>query len=130
MVTPALPVSSADTQLVVLPLSRIYGLTKALHWPLFIGTPVVILPKFDLVPFCELVQRYRATVCLIVPPMALALAREAVVDGYDLSSLRVVMSGAAPLGTEMEAEVSKRIGTRVTQVSFCLSPFHWWANIL
>ncbi|KAK4703755.1 4-coumarate--CoA ligase, partial [Phenoliferia sp. Uapishka_3] len=108
-------VSPADTQLVILPLNHIYGLTKALLWPLRIGTPVVILPKFDLVPFCALVQKYRATVCLLVPPIALLLAREPVVDEYDLSSLRLVLSGAAPLGKELETELSKRIGTQVTQ---------------
>ena len=87
---------------------------------------MIILPKFDLVPFCELVQRYKATVSLLVPPIALLLARQPVVDKYDLSSLRLVMSGAAPLGRELEIELSKRIGTNVTQVF----SFHLFVQLL
>lgn len=93
----------------------IYGLTKLLHWPVVIGSPVVILPKFDLEPFCSLVEKYRATVCLLVPPIALLLAREPVVDKYDMSSLRLIISGAAPLGSELEGQLGKRLKTNVAQ---------------
>lgn len=44
-------------------------------------------------------------------------------DDYDLNSLRLVISGAAPLGAELEKELSKRLGTNVAQVclrSLCL----------
>lgn len=128
-------VTPKDRQIVILPLNHIYvcpyfallvcehalnlrgqqGLTKALLWPLRISNAVIILPKFDLVPYCALVEKYSATVSLLVPPIALLLAREPVVDKYNLSSLRLVLSGAAPLGKELEVELSKRIGTSVTQ---------------
>jgi acyl-coenzyme A synthetase/AMP-(fatty) acid ligase len=37
-----------------------------------------------------------------VPPIVLALAKHPVVDNFDLSKLRVIVSGAAPLGSELE----------------------------
>lgn len=86
-----------------------------LHWPILIGTKVVLMPKFELEPFCALVQRYKTTACMLVPPIALLLAREKVVDKYDMSSLKLIISGAAPMGPELEKELSKRLGCNVAQ---------------
>ncbi|GAA5951876.1 hypothetical protein JCM21900_004172 [Sporobolomyces salmonicolor] len=111
-----LEVHEGDVSLVVLPLNHIYGLTKLLHWPVLVGTPVVIMPKFDISSLCALVEKYRCTICMLVPPIALALARDPVVTKYNLKSLRLVISGAAPLGPELEKELAKRLeGCNVIQ---------------
>ncbi len=52
---------------------------------------------------------------VIVPPIALALARHPAVDRYDLSSLRFVGCGAAPLGKEIEEECEARLGCAFQQ---------------
>ncbi|KAM0748924.1 AMP binding protein [Meredithblackwellia eburnea MCA 4105] len=108
-------VNQEDTMIVVLPLNHIYGLTKALHYPIYHGTTLVVLPSFNLETFCSAVQKYRGTVSLLVPPVCLLLAREKVVDNYDLSSLRLVVSGAAPLGAELEGQLAKRLGCGIAQ---------------
>lgn len=54
-------------------------------------------------------QKYQATISLIVPPLALALARHPIVDNYDLSSLRILISGAAPLSAELQAQFETRL---------------------
>jgi 4-coumarate--CoA ligase len=51
----------------------------------------------------------------VVPPIVLALAKHPLVDQYDLSSLKRVFSGAAPLGAEVAGEASRRIGCEVVQ---------------
>ncbi|BGP16026.1 hypothetical protein JCM10213_004806 [Rhodosporidiobolus nylandii] len=96
----------SDVLIALLPLNHIYGLTKLLHWPVMHGNPVVISPRFELNTLCGLIQRWRVTVLLLVPPIALHLARQPDVKKYDLSSLRVIMSGAAPLGPELEEELA------------------------
>jgi 4-coumarate--CoA ligase len=53
----------------------------------------------------ELVQKYKVTIGPFVPPIVLSIAKSPVVDNYDLSSVRTVMSGAAPLGKELEDAV-------------------------
>lgn len=50
-----------------------------------------------------------------MPPIVLALARQAVVDDYDLSSLRIITCGAAPLGAELARSCADRLGCRVKQ---------------
>lgn len=62
-----------DVMLACLPFSHIYGLTKLVHWPILSGMTIVIMPKFELQPFCSYVPRYKATITLLVPPVILLL---------------------------------------------------------
>lgn len=74
------------------------------------------MPAFTLPVFCSLVARFKVSVALLVPPIALLLARDPEVDRHDMSSLRLVVSGAAPLGPDLEKELSARLGCSVAQV--------------
>lgn len=94
----------------VLPFFHIYGQTVLLHHCLRFGATVVTMPRFDLEQYLSLSQQHRATVGWIVPPMALALAKHPIVDEYELSSLRWLVSGAAPLDAELQLSVAERLG--------------------
>ena len=50
----------------------------------------------------------------LVPPLVLFLAKHPLVDKFDLSSLMVLSSGAAPLGRDLELNVAKRIPSLIT----------------
>jgi len=76
---------------------------------------MVVMPKFELSDFCRLVQEYKITMGYIVPPIILQLAKNPVVDKYDLSSLRMVNSGAAPLTKELVQEFYARLKVPVKQ---------------
>ncbi|BGP18670.1 hypothetical protein JCM10213_002914 [Rhodosporidiobolus nylandii] len=106
----------ADTVLSVLPLAHIFGLVVMLHLTLHNGGTLVLLPKFDLVQALEAIQTYSCTSALIVPPIALGLAKHPIVDEYDLSSLRFILSGAAPLSADLQQAVFKRLGGRTPVV--------------
>ena len=94
--------SSADDILIgVLPFFHIYGMTVIMNQGLRAGATIVTMPRFDLEQFLGLIEEHRVTRAYVVPPIALALAKHPAVDGHDLSSLEVVMSGAAPLGAEL-----------------------------
>lgn len=100
----------------VLPMFHIFGLNMLLMCTFLVGMPVVVVPRFDIEIFCAAVQRFRATMALVVPPMVLLLARSPVVSKYDLSSLRCVVSGAAPLSVGLGNEAERRLpNLRVTQ---------------
>ncbi len=105
-----------DFQIGVLPFCHIYGLVKLLHQPFMLGMPVVILPKFDMRVFCENIEKYRATITLLVPPIILLLSNSPIVDEYDLSSLKVIQSGGAPLSPDLARQVeSKWPNLRIVQ---------------
>ena len=101
--------------LAVLPFFHIYGLTVVLHAPFFMQRPVYILPRFDLDNFCTAVQKYKITFSCLVPPILLLLAKSPAIDKYDLSSLKTIVSGAAPLDASLAAEVQKRHNILVKQ---------------
>jgi len=104
-----------DVVLAALPLYHAYALQLTLSLGLAMGATVVTMPRFDLDGFCQLVQDYRVTRVEVVPPIVLALARHPAVDGYDLSSLRLITSAAAPLGASVAGECARRLGCRVKQ---------------
>jgi acyl-CoA synthetase (AMP-forming)/AMP-acid ligase II len=106
----ALDYREDDTIAAVAPFFHALGFTVLLNSSLAVGATVVSLPRFDLESFLQAIQDHRATGTVIVPPIALALARHPVVDRYDLSSLRFVGCGAAPLGAEIERECAERLG--------------------
>ncbi|KAJ5224831.1 uncharacterized protein N7469_008334 [Penicillium citrinum] len=74
---------------------------------LYRNTPVYIMPKFDFLKVLEYTQTFRVTDFIFVPPVMVMLAKHPAVKKYDLSSVEVVGSGAAPLGREVCAEVEK-----------------------
>ncbi|VFQ66817.1 unnamed protein product [Cuscuta campestris] len=90
-----------DALLCVLPFFHIYSMSIFLCG-LRVGAQILIMQRFEIAPFFELIQKYKVTVTPLVPPIVLAIAKSPLVDDYDLSSVRVVMSGAAPLGKELQ----------------------------
>jgi 4-coumarate--CoA ligase len=73
------------------------------------------MPKFGLEDFCKIIQEEKVTFAYIVPPVALLLGKSPLVSNYDLSSLRMMNSGAAPLTRELVQAVHKRLGVPVKQ---------------
>ncbi|MGI8941286.1 MAG: AMP-binding protein [Actinomycetota bacterium] len=104
-----------DSFIGILPFFHIYGMTVLMNGSLRSGATIVTMPRFDLEQFLELSQKHATTRAYLVPPIVLALAKHPVVDNYDLSSLELVMSGAAPLSGELAAAASSRLGCHVMQ---------------
>ncbi|MFF3310136.1 4-coumarate--CoA ligase family protein [Streptomyces sp. NPDC002952] len=107
---PTLPMGPGDRILAVLPFFHIYGLTALMNAPLRQGATVVVLPRFDLDTFLAAIQEHRITGLYVAPPIVLALAKHPAVARYDLSSLRYVISAAAPLDAALAAACSRRLG--------------------
>jgi 4-coumarate--CoA ligase len=110
-----LDVQPNETTVGFLPLFHIYGMTVLMNLYLGHGAGLVTMPRFDLEAFLTHVQTHRAERVFIAPPVAIALAKHPLVDKFDLSSLKVIMSAAAPLGAEVGAEVERRLGCTVIQ---------------
>ncbi len=73
------------------------------------------MPKFDIESFCKIIQDQKITFAYIVPPVVLLLSKSPVVDKYDLSSLKMMNSGAAPLTRELVEATYKRLKVPVKQ---------------
>ncbi|KAJ7294796.1 hypothetical protein O6H91_Y231900 [Diphasiastrum complanatum] len=102
-----------DVILCVLPLFHIYALNSIFLCCVRAGATFVIMERFEIVKLLELCQNHRVTIAPFVPPIVLQIAKSPLVSNYDLSSIRGVISGAAPLGKDLEDSVKERIPTAV-----------------
>ncbi|KAK9175780.1 hypothetical protein WN944_027789 [Citrus x changshan-huyou] len=95
--------------LCVLPLFHVFGLAVITCGQLQKGNCIILMAKFDLEMFLRAIEKHRVTHIWVVPPLILALAKHGLVKKFDLSSLKLVGSGAAPLGKELMEECAKNV---------------------
>jgi acyl-CoA synthetase (AMP-forming)/AMP-acid ligase II len=110
-----LDLREGETSVAFLPFFHIYGMNVLMNTFLAHGAGLVTMPRFDLEALLTHLQTHRVERLLIAPPVAIALAKHPLVDQFDLSALRIVLSAAAPLGPEVSAAVSARLGCAVIQ---------------
>jgi 4-coumarate--CoA ligase len=107
--------SANDKFLGVLPFFHIYGLTGLVHQTLHRGIEIVVMPAFDMETFLKSIQEHRITFIYVAPPVIVRLSRDKMVDKYNLSSVKMITSGAAPLTKELVDAVHKRLGIKINQ---------------
>ena len=105
------------TTVTFLPFSHIYGLTSFICINAHVGNTTVVLSRFEPELFFSRCQQYRPESVNLVPPVMLLLAKHPLVEKFDLSSLKRIVSAAAPLSVELreavEARFKKLYGTEV-----------------
>ncbi|KAF5019854.1 hypothetical protein F66182_8133 [Fusarium sp. NRRL 66182] len=92
-----------DNQVVLglLPFSHIYGLSVIAHISQYRGDQVVVLQRLQLDQLLGAIQKFRIEQLSVVPPIIVQLlGNQDTCSKYDLDSVRLVFSGAAPLGSE------------------------------
>jgi acyl-CoA synthetase (AMP-forming)/AMP-acid ligase II len=98
-----------------LPFFHAYGVLINLAAGPMAGATSVVIPRFEFERFLQLVQSYRMTRIFTPPPLIVLLAKNPVVDDYDLSSVEFINSGAAPLGGDIQELARNRIGCLIKQ---------------
>lgn len=93
----------------------VLGLTCLIHQSMFLGLHLVVMSRFEIERWCAHVQNFRITFSYVVPPVVLLLSKHPIVDKYDLSSLRLLNSGAAPITRELLEATYARIKTGIKQ---------------
>ena len=104
-----------EVALAALPFFHIYGMQVLMNGLIANGVTTVTMPRFDMVEALQATQDLKITRFFAVPPIILGLAKHPIVDQYDMSSVRQIFSGAAPLGAELAAEAGARLGCEVVQ---------------
>jgi len=99
----------------VMPFYHIYGMTVIMNLALHAGATVVTMPKFELEAFLRVMQDYKVARAYVAPPIVVALAKHPLVDQFDLSSVTLVFSGAAPLDEGLAQACGTRLNCKVNQ---------------
>lgn len=98
-----------EVALGLLPQSHIYGLIVICHASTYRGDSVIVLPKFDINQYLASIQKYKITTLFIVPPIIINMVKQKELCAkYDLSSVRAIFTGAAPLSAETAEDLSKQ----------------------
>lgn len=95
-------VTAKETFLTALPLFHIYGMTTSMNVPISLAAKMVLLPRFEPVKALETIQRHRVTVFCGVPTMYSVLLANPELGKFDLTSIRVCISGASPLPPQVQ----------------------------
>lgn len=104
-----------DVLLTHLPLFHIYGMNVLMNGAIGAGCTQVMMGRFDMDEFLDLVSRQRVSMLFTVPPVGLGLTQYPKVADYDLSALRVGFFGAAPLSAEMQQRLQDVMGFPIIQ---------------
>jgi long-chain acyl-CoA synthetase len=107
--------ASEDRILGALPLFHVFANTCILNRTVLNGGEMVLLPKFELKQALKTIQKRRITALPGVPTMYQAMLDSPDLDRYDLSSLRVCISGGAPLPVELKGRFEAKTGAIVVE---------------
>ncbi|KAI9695863.1 MAG: hypothetical protein M1836_005980 [Candelina mexicana] len=129
-----------EVALGLLPQNHIYSLVVICHATTYRGDGVINLPKFDLRKNLTAIQRFRINTLYLVPPIIVTMTKNAKLCAeYDLSCVKSIFTGAAPLGAETAADlqncysqwrIRQGYGLTETCTVVCSTPFNdiWFGS--
>lgn len=93
--------TTEDRFMCILPLFHVNGQVVTVLGPLVVGASMVLVNRFSASKFFQTVDRYKPTAFSAVPTIYAMLLNTPGTEGYDLSSLRFCVCGAAPMPVEV-----------------------------
>ncbi len=104
-----------DVVITVLPLFHVFGLSSIVNVCVRFGCTMSLIPRFDAGEVLRVIQRDRATIFEGVPTMFIALLAHPGLGRYDVSSLRVAISGGASIPAVVLDAFEKRFGVLILE---------------
>jgi len=108
-------VQQDDVVITALPLFHVFGLSSILDVCVRFGCTMSLIPRFTAAAALTAIQRDRATIFEGVPTMFADLLSCPDLDGYDLSSLRVAISGGASIPSPVLDAFEQRFGVVILE---------------
>jgi long-chain acyl-CoA synthetase len=99
----------------VLPLFHSFGMTAVMNLSIWIGAEMILLAKFQTAEVLKTITRDKPTIFIGVPTMYSALIASGEIAKYDLSSLKVCISGGAALAAEIQRRFEALSGCRLVE---------------
>lgn len=101
------PPEGPAVALFTIPLFHVFGFFMTLR-TVALGETTVLMERFEFGAMLRAVERHRVAFIPVSPPLVVAMAKSDEVARYDLSSLRLVACGGAPLGREVAERFTAR----------------------
>jgi long-chain acyl-CoA synthetase len=113
MSIPDAHVTREDVVFLTLPLFHIFGLNVTLGLVIMNGATGILVERFEPIPALRSIQDHRVTILFGAPTMYSAWVNTPGADQYDLSSVRLAVSGAAPLSEETLRSFEQLFGVKI-----------------
>ncbi|KAL6997007.1 hypothetical protein U1Q18_007130 [Sarracenia purpurea var. burkii] len=111
--------------LFTLPFFHVFGFSMLIR-VVSNGETLVLMERFNFEGMLTAVEKYKVTYVPVSPPLVVALAKSELVAKYDLSSLRLLGCGGAPLGKEVSERFTARFpAIELVQVSISPEIIRW-----
>jgi long-chain acyl-CoA synthetase len=105
-----------DIHLSILPLSHIYGMTAAMNVPIYTKSTMILIPDpRDIENVLKVIDERRPTIFCGVPTMYLELLNNPKIKQHNLDSIRLCISGGAPLPVEVQKRFEKLTGGKLLE---------------
>ena len=116
-VWPAVPRFEAHTALLAIPFFHVYGLTIGLNMSIYNASTMILLPRFIPKDVLHTIEEYRPDIFPGIPTMYLAIAKELEKrgKGAKIDSVKICLSGAAPLLQEVQQRFERVSGARIAE---------------
>jgi long-chain acyl-CoA synthetase len=108
-------VQADDVVITALPLFHVFGLSSILNVCVRFGCTMSLIPRFTADAVLTAIQRDRATIFEGVPTMFVALLSSPDLDKYDLSSMRIAISGGASIPEPVLDAFEQRFGVVILE---------------
>uniref|UniRef100_UPI0026148947 long-chain-fatty-acid--CoA ligase n=1 Tax=uncultured Thermus sp. TaxID=157149 RepID=UPI0026148947 len=98
-----------------IPFFHVYGMTVAMNLALLGAAKLVLLPRPELKPIVEAIERHRVTLFPGVPTLYVAFNNFPGIEGRNLKSVRACISGSAPLPVEVAERFERLTGAKLVE---------------
>ncbi|AXM89557.1 long-chain-fatty-acid--CoA ligase [Anoxybacillus ayderensis] len=99
----------------VLPFFHVYGMTAVMNLSIMEGYKMILLPKFDVETTLKTIEKQRPTLFPGAPTIYIALLNHPSLKKYDLSSIKICISGSAPLPVEVQEQFETVTGGKIIE---------------
>ncbi|MBB3108657.1 long-chain acyl-CoA synthetase [Paenibacillus phyllosphaerae] len=108
-------VPGQERYLAALPFFHVFGLTVLMNQAIMLAGEMLLVPKFEIAAILKLIHTMKPTIFPGAPTMYIALINHPDIRNYDLSSIRMCISGAAPLPHEVQERFEAITGGRLIE---------------
>lgn len=109
------PPDPKERWLAMLPLYHAYSQLWTITIAGKLGIPVYVMSKFIFEDFLKYIEKYKVSALQTVPPVIVMLSKRPETSKYDLSSIELILCGAAPLSKELQNDVMGKLGCVIAQ---------------
>ncbi|WP_366924466.1 long-chain fatty acid--CoA ligase [Metallumcola ferriviriculae] len=105
----------AEKSLVVLPLFHSYGMSTSMNTTLLMAGTLILVPRFEPEEVLKLIEAYRPTIFNGVPTMYTALLQHPKLKDFDLSSIRICITGGSAMPVEVQQKFQNITGAKILE---------------